>query len=192
MYVNFKLAAQKGIHPSTILSLQLLKQNKTENLAETIENYMGAGGLEYLTEAGYVEFVKGKKTDSVYSLARLSKRGKELLELLETPEIIEDDITIFNFLAAKYKETEREIGNAKKTKLYIALFRAHTGIERNCLAILCNAFLEDEQNFQYSRKLEYLFFKPANVYEKFDIQQSKLYQFYLNRQAYFDTQFESL
>jgi hypothetical protein len=36
----------------------------------------------------------------------------------------------------------------KKTKGYIAMFRAHSGIEQNQLAFLCRKFIDDESQFE--------------------------------------------
>jgi len=190
MYINLKLAKAKDIHLSKIISLQLLKQAKTSDVSEELENYCGAGGLEQLIEEGFVDLIKSKKNTTLFHLARLSKKGAALLEDIQIPEVEESDLTIFEWLKNTYLSSEREIGNAKKTKLWIALFRVNSGIEKNCLAFLLQTFLNDEDNFKYSQRLEYLFFKPSNMYEKFDVEQSRLYQYYTNRKSYFDKQFE--
>jgi hypothetical protein len=39
-----------------------------------------------------------------------------------------------------YIKAPVEIGNTKKTKGYIAMFRAHSGIEANQLAFLCRIY----------------------------------------------------
>jgi len=190
MYINFSLAAQKNLKPEEIIVLQLISQNRTEDLSQTIQNNVNIAVLSRFKELGLTEHVKAKnKSQTGYNTIRLSKRGRQILEDIQVPEIREDDLIFFSWLAAKYRETEREIGNAKKTKLWIALFRVNSGIEKNNLASLCNHFLEDEENFLFSKRLEYLFFKPATMYEKFDIEQSRLYQYYLNRKEYFDNLF---
>ena len=85
------------------------------------------------------------------------------------------------------------IGNRKKTKLYIALFRVNSQISKNKLAHLIYTFITDEKEMEYSQKLEYLFFKPSHMYQsKFDIEQSRLYQYYLKHKEVFDKQFENL
>jgi len=190
-YFNYTFAAQKGITPQDITNLQLISQNRSEDLSQYIEKYVNTASLTNYQEKGLIEYVKPKKkSDTAYNTIRLSGKGKELLESLQIPEICADDLTIFAWAKGVYLSSEREIGNAKKTKLWIALFRVNSGISKNSLAFLLQSFLNDEENFKYSQRLEYLFFKPANMYEKFDIEQSKLYQYYLNRKGYFDKQFE--
>lgn len=186
MYVNFSYAAQKQISPQTIINLQLISQNRFEDLSEILKNNLNTDDLSDLEQKGYITHIRAKnKAQTVYNTVRLSDKGKELLENLQIPEIDESDLIIAEWLKAKYIEADKSIGNFKKTKMYIALFRVNTGIARNNLARLCNAFLEDSENFEWSKKLEFLFFKPSNPYEKFDIEQSRLYQYYKSKQDYF-------
>jgi len=191
-YFNYNFATEKGITPQEISLLQLIAQQRIENNSEILRNNFNTDAISHFEQKGYITYIKAKKSSDIYDNVRLSDKGKELLNTLQIPEITENDLLIYNWLKNIYSESEREIGNAKKTKLFIALFRVNSLIDKNKLALLCKTFIEDEQNFLYSKRLEYLFFKPSNVYEKFDIEQSKLYQYYLNRQSYFDAQFEKL
>jgi len=173
------------------LLLQACRQNKTESLGLFIEETWGKVGLAELESMGLVEYIKGKKNQSMFSKVRTTKKGNEILDDIETPEITEDDLKFFDWLEESYKGSGRVIGNRKKTKMYIALFRAHSNIDKNRLAVLINSFLNNESEMGYSKKLEYLFFKPSSVFQtKFDIEQSRLYQYYLKHQEQFDKVFE--
>jgi len=190
MYVNFKLASSRGVSIREIGALQMISQNKYEDLSELIED-LGDLTLTNLELAGYLMFVKGKKTNSKYKLMRVSDKAKSLLNDLEVPELNEDDLSIYTWLENIYKSTGRVVGNTRKTKSLIALFRVHSGIERNCLAILCQGFLNDESQFEWSKKLEYLFFKPPTLFStKFDINQSRLFQYYEANKEMYDIKFE--
>lgn len=169
----------------------MINQNRAEDLSTIIETYVPIDVLSDFEKQGLITYVKPKnKAQNVYNCVRLADKGKDLLENIQIPEIDESDIVIFKWLAEKYKESDKKLGNQKKTKLYIALFRSHTGIQRNSLAYLCSEFIGDESNFEYNQVLEFMWFKPANTYEKFDVNQSRLYQYYLNRQNYFDNHFK--
>jgi hypothetical protein len=46
---------------------------------------------------------------------------------------------------------------------------------------------------EYNMKLEFAFFKPTNVFQvKFDLDQSRLYAYYIKRKDFFDSKFEKL
>jgi hypothetical protein len=150
--------------------------------------------LNWYQELEYVTLVRAKnKSDSIQNRIRLSTKGNDLLEDLQVPEINDDDLQLYNWLEKTYHKEGKELGNRKKTKLYIALFRVNSGIDRNKLALLCKAFMNDSSQFEWSKKLEFLFFKPGNVFSvKFDLEQSKLYQYYIKHKEHFDNKFAKI
>ena len=193
MYINFKLARSKGINVGDIMILQMCKQQKFEDLSENLEIICSKDEkhLQRLIDSGYVSLIKGKVTEPVWKKARITSKGQEVLDVLETPEITEEDLVLFDWAKRVYEKRGKEVGNAKDTKKFIALFRSHSSITGNNLAKLIKAFLDDESCQQYSHKLESVFFKPSNVFQvKFDLENSWLYQFYLKNKAKFDAQFE--
>ena len=194
MYINFQLAKTKELTPTDVANLQLISQNKTESLWEIITETISLQTLDRYQKLGYISLVKAKnKGDTIQNRVRLSPKGSELLEDLQVPEVNSEDLMLYDWLEATYKKEDKEIGNRKKTKLYIALFRSHSGIDRNKLALLCKTFMNDSSQFEWSKKLEFLFFKPGNVFSvKFDLEQSKLYQYYLKHKEHFDNKFAKI
>ena len=194
MYINFQLAKTKGLTPTDVANLQLISQNKTESLWEIITETVSLQTLDRYQNLGYITLVKAKnKGDTIQNRVRLSTKGSELLEDLQVPEVNSEDLMLYDWLEATYKKEDKEIGNRKKTKLYIALFRSHSGIDRNKLALLCKTFMNDSSQFEWSKRLEFLFFKPGNVFSvKFDLEQSKLYQYYLKHKEHFDNKFAKI
>jgi hypothetical protein len=194
MYINFELSKKRGLSPTDVVNLQLISQNKTEKLEGIIFDNIPLRILHSYQEQELVTLVTAKnKSDSIQNRIRLSSKGHDLLEDLQVPEINDDDLMLYSWLEAIYKKEGKELGNRKKTKLYVALFRSHSGIDRNKLALLCKAFMNDTSQFEWSKRLEYLFFKPSNVYAvKFDIEQSKLYQYYLKHKQTFDNKFAKI
>src|SRR5690606_13854697 len=89
--------------------------------------------LDFFVEQGYVTQIKGGKNDSEISKLRLTKKGNTLLSDCQIPEILEEDLTVFEWLKNMYLSSDKEVGNAKKTKFLIALFRVHSGISKNKL-----------------------------------------------------------
>ena len=182
----------KGLSHSDLVLLQATKQNRVEDLSHVIEKFSDLD-IEPLKERGYLTHIQGKKKDSEASKLRLTKKGTTLLEVFETPVVTEEDLMLYDWMAAVYENLGKEIGNKKKTKMFVALFRAHSGIDKNNLASLLDMFVKDEDNMEYNHKLEFAFFKPATVYQvKFELEQSRLYQYYLNYKSFFDNKFEEL
>lgn len=188
MYVNFPLLASYNLTPEDVVVLQAISQNKIEDNSILINEICVR--LYFYEEQGLVKYIKGTKKDSKFKLIRISDKGSKILDSLEIPEIEEEDLQIFEWLESIYKKEGKEIGNTKKTKLNISLFKKNSGIVRNHLAYLCKSFISDEKEIEYSQRLEYLFFKPSNVFTvRFDINSSRLYQYYLKRKEQFDAKF---
>lgn len=193
MYINFEILKTKAISLSDLMLLQVAKQNKYEDLSHIIKHTFSSNDLDNLVNLGLLELIKGSKNDSLESRIRISKKGSSILDDIETPEVLQEDIMLFDWISDVYLSLGKEIGNKKKTKMYIALFRTESGIEKNHLATLLEKFVKDESNMEYNFRLEYAFFKPTNVYQtRFDINQSRLYSYYLKNKRQFDSIFERI
>jgi len=187
MYINFNLLQSYGLIPEDVISLQAIFQNKTENNEHLLELICN---IEKFEKFELVKYVTGTKKFSKFKLIRLSDKGSKILEEIQIPGTNQDDLDIFEWLESIFKKEGKEIGNAKRAKAWISQFRVNSGIERNHLAYLCRVFIKDEKEMEYSKKLEFLFWKPANLFQvKFDIEQSRLYQYYLKRKEQFDAKF---
>lgn len=172
MYINKDVYEENKLSSSELFSLFMVNQKE-----KCVDN------LAILHEKGYISFTKAGE-------ARITPSGKELLERLTTPFVEEQDEIIYQWLATKYEEAGKEIGNHSKTKKWIAEFRAKSNIEKNNLALLCKTFLDDNKNMEYNNKLEFAFFKPANAFAtRFKLEESRLYQYYLKNKKYFDSKF---
>jgi len=191
MHINYPILISKRLSLYELTILQLIKQNKIDDLSKEIEQEIkGTQTIEKLLNIDYIEFIKGKKGQSQYQTIRTTKLGNTVLEDIETAEINTDDIALFEWLESIYKSMDKETGNKRKCKNFIAQFRANSGICRNHLAFLCKTFIDDESQMEYSNKLEFLFFKGANLFStKFDIYQSRLFQYYDKRKEYFESEF---
>lgn len=194
MYINFNVVKFMGYSPSDVFNLQIIFQNRTESLEELILESVSNDTLMSYSDKGLVTFIKEKnKKDTLANRVRIAPNGSELLSTFQIPEVNEDDLKLYDWLESVYKSENKEIGNRKKTKVFIALFRVNSGIDRNKLAYLCKVFMNDTSQFEWSKVLEYLFFKPANMYStKFDLEESKLYKYYLRYQDMFDNKFKKL
>ena len=193
-YINFEILKDKGITPKEYLILQCCKQMKTEDVSEQLIEICGdEEPIINLEQRDFVQFVKGKSKDNFFQKARLSARGTELMDLIETPFIIPEDIVVWDWLSRHYEKEGKEVGNAKKGKIWLASFRANSGIAKNHLVTLCLAFTKDEAQMEYSKRLDYVFFKPDNVFTtRFELDSSKLWRYYLKRKEHFDKVFEDM
>lgn len=192
MYINIKLLKQKGYNSIDLLFLQLINQNKMEDVSEEIALIYDKV-IDYLPIDDLVYTIKGTKKQNVFQKMRLTRKGKELIDNLTTPDIIEEDITIYEWLKNFYIENDKIIGNKRQIKKGIAGFRAESQITKNKLAFLLKIFLSDEDNMKYNNKLENVFFDNKNLYsKKFYIDSCRLYQYYLKNKYFFDNKFLEL
>lgn len=189
-YINLNILKSKNLSLHELGVLQLCKQNRIEDLSEILEQEKET--LNKLSENGYLEEIKGTKTQSQFQKIRASKKGVEALDLVSTPLVTENELKIFEWVKNIYKNLDKEVGNEKKCKIYIAQFSAESGISRNSLAFLIQTFLNDEKEMEYSQRLEYLFYKGASVFNvKFDLYQSRLFQYYKKQEEYFNAKFKT-
>lgn len=182
MYLNTRLIHDKGYTMPEVCYMQLLKQNRSEDLEKELAIYFQDEFLEKFTEEGIMSTVKKKrKSDSDFSTYRLSKKGDELLKDFQTPEITKGDLDMFDYLCTMYlknEDEERTIGNKKKTKMYCSIFRARLSLDLYEMYWLCFLFLRD---YKFTKKLEYIFFDSnKNRYGTFEgnFEDSPLYQYY--------------
>ena len=195
MYINFNYLKKKELDTNDLMSLQIVKQLRTEaEREEDLAMILTDDFLDKMVERGCITQIKGKKSDSEIAKLRLTKSGNKLLEDIQTAEVEEQDILIFDWVAKFYKnEEDKMIGNMKRTKQGIAQFRKETGIEKNHLAFLFQSFLESEEQLKYSHKLENLLFSSKNLYSrKFNLDECRLYDFYLSREKYFNDKFKTI
>jgi hypothetical protein len=190
MYINFPLLEKSGLQNSDLVFLAAIKQNETEFLLKNLKE----DDYNRFKTLSLVKHVKVKKKDEhLYVSLRLDKKGSDLLENLSTAEVTEDSLRIFEWIKQIYLSAGKSLGNQKKTKTFIAQFTAESGIEKNCLAFLIQTFVNDEKEMEFSKVLQYLFFKGESVFNvRFDLHASRLYQYYLKNENYFKEQFKRL
>ena len=194
MYINFKILKTRDLTIKDIVLVQIAKQCRSEDLSEVFETEYATSWsiVDSLVERGYLTIIKGKKNNTLYQKIRATKKGTDLLSDIETPEVNEEDLTIFEWMSKLYKSKGKELGNMKRTKRHIAAFRVQSGIEKNNLAKLLQEFVSDDSNMEYNHILEYAFFKPSNQFDvRFDLAQSRLYKYYLERETHFRKMFEN-
>lgn len=193
MYINTQILNSKELSFTQLILLQLCKQQKFEDHSEVIERGFYPEDIDFLLSRGLMKEIKGTKKQTRFEKLRITDKGEDVLSLVETPEISEEDTLLYKWISDVYLKNGKELGNRKKGLLYLALFRVHSGIDKNKLAFLMKTFLEDENQMSYSNVLQYVFFKPDNIYStRFDIEGSRLFKYYLNRRDWFDSQFSKL
>ena len=188
MYINTKVVLDNELNLQQVVLMQLLKQNKNEDLSEWLESYNG--DIDVLRDKGFISEVKPKtKKESPYKRLRLSDKGNSTLEDLLTPEVHEDDKKICDWLVNHYKKLGKDIGNRKRTERHIRDFRVQSGIIKNNLVKLCLDFLSE--NEEQSRVLEYVWYYPKTAFAtKFNIYDSWLFKHYEKNKERLDLEFE--
>lgn len=182
MYLNLDLIHERGFNLFEVSVLQIIRQNRSENLEDGIATYINDNMLKRFEELSLITSVKKKTKDtSDFEVLRTTAKANKILDDIKIKGVSVQDIEMFDYLCEMYlknDDKERVIGNKKKIKGYIAQFRAELGINVHEMYYLCLMFLNE---YIYTKKLENIFFDAnKNRYSKFEdnIEESPLYQFY--------------
>lgn len=185
MYINTELLLEKDLTPTELILLQIIHQNRTEEVDRVIAMTITDEALKKFEDRNLIEYIKGKKSQSEFEKIRLTSKGSKLLDDLQTPEISDGDSQMFDYLCKMYldhEDEERVIGNKKKTKMYVAIFRKELQLTLHQMYWLCWLYLSEEK---FTKRLQYIFFNNnVNRYGKFkdNIEDSSLYQFLSSRE----------
>lgn len=191
MYINLDIAAKYEITFDDIINLVLIKQQRYENIGNILEERLLPKVIQEYLDKEWVIGIRGKDNDSEIAKLRITPLGRELLENINTAEVVEDDIKLRDWLVQIYGKEDKIIGNKKRIAQGIAQFRVQSSITKNCLAFLLKTFIGDEKNFQYSQKLENLFFDSSSVFDRsFKLDRCRLWEYYERRQKFFDEKFK--
>ena len=183
MYINTNIVKHYNLNLQQVALLQILHQAKNEDVSEWLESYNG--DLDVLNEKSFLSEVKAKnKQESVYKRLRLSKKGREVLNAIETPEVTEQHIKMRDYLIEMYlnnEDKERVVGNKKLIGIYISVLQNYLGLDIYRFYYLCDFFLSEHI---FTKKLENVFMDRNKIrYGDFKnhIEDSALYQFYEQR-----------
>ena len=158
-YINFEILTNRLLTLHELGVLQLIKQNKIEDLSQEIEFLIKDTNLiEKLSNIGYIEFVKPKKGQTQYHCIRTTKKANEILDDIGTPAVSDGDLKMRDYMIEMYlnnEDTERTIGNKKKIAIYISLMRNKLNLTLHEFFSLCEYFLAE---YPYTKVLEHIFF----------------------------------
>lgn len=187
MYINFSVLSKEELIPLHVFTLIAVKQKEFGYL-----EFINLTCIEDLIDKEFIKRIKvPKKLEGTAESLRITPKGNKFLEELETPEVEEEDKVVFEWLKKHYKKLGKEVGNGARTQRHIRDFRTKSGIQKNNLLKLCLAFIQDEDNMQYNNILEYCFYKPLTAFQtRFQLEDSRLYKYYLKREDYFKSVFE--
>jgi len=163
MYINFQYLKEKLIPMEDVVKLQLLHQSRVEDLREMTE-------FLSLSETFKSLYTTPLKSGEL----RLSQKGKDLLAAVQIPGLSDNDMKIADFLISLYSSEGKIICSKNKAAKLIAWFRAEANLTHEELSKLIQDYLNSPDG-EYNKKLEYLFFKPENAYEKPNLGSSRLY-----------------
>lgn len=188
MFINFKTFLSCGLASHELLILQAIYQRDYWFLEDKM------GYVLNLEDRGFISRVKPtKKSQPEWEIIRLSDKGVDLVKEIDVPEVVENDKIFLDWISDYYLKKGKEIGSKNKCLKYIACLRAYSNLSHRHLAELLKTFLLDEENMKYNYKLEYALFKPENAYsKKFNLDDSRIYQYYLKFEDYFSKRFEDI
>ena len=192
-YFNTKLAKLRELHPIDIYILQIIHQNKSNDMSEDLVLLMDDDILKRLHAFGLMEMIKGTNKMTEFQKLRLSKKGKKWLSDFQTYNIVENDIKLFDTLKQIYINADKEVGSEKKTKELIAWFRVETEFTHREIWFLAKDYVLDDEKMKYSYVLQYVFWKKENNFQtKPNLSSSKLWTYYEGKKDYFNKEFQKI
>lgn len=204
MYVNLKQLEKCGLDGSSIMILNIIKQNSNGAQEEFLKHL----SVDWELIKDYIEFTK--KGASNEAKARLNKKGKELLIKLVTSSVNEDSEKIAEWVKTTYiNRPSGIVRNYTELKKRIQWFSDVSNIKQNELALLIKAFMmntydpncgmtieEAKKNNPFlvlSNIAENMFYSPESHFDKhYTLDKSPLWQFYDDNIDFFAKEFDKL
>ena len=192
-YFNIELAATRELHPLDVFILQILHQNKAEDMSENLALLMDDENIQRLYAFNLIEMIKGTNKMNEFQKLRLTKKGNKFLDDFQSYKTVENDFKLFNTLKEIYIKKNKEIGSEKKTVNLIAWFRLETTMTHREIWFLIKEYVLDDEKMEYSHVLQYVFWKKENNFQtKPKLEDSKLYNFYKEKENYFQSNFKKI
>jgi len=192
-YFNTKLAKSRELHPIDVYILQIIHQNRTDDMSEDLILIMDDDSLKRLNAFGLMEMIKGTKKMNEFQRLRLTKKGKKYLSDFQTYDIVENDIKLFDTLKKIYVDADKEVGSEKKTKELIAWFRNETAFNHKQMWLIAKKFVQDDDRMEYSKMLEKVFWSSTNHFQtQPKLEDSKMWIYYEKHKDWFDTEFKKM
>ena len=170
MYINFEVLKKHGLSPNDLITLLAIKQKEDEELICSLNPSSDEDGELVLVKEGFIE--KMKKVGF-----KVTKKATTLLRDIEIAEVTDSSKEGYASLIKLYESVGRKdkVGNKKRGLRYFSTFLATTDFPSDKIYEAVNEYLNDNEH-QYTRKLDELVYKPSNVYAtKFKLEDSKLY-----------------
>ncbi len=176
MYINFKILDKFSLTINDTMVLQYLSQLRIE---KDLDQTLYENSVLYLQGLGYVDRL-------VDGSPRLSKKGREVLELIQIPDATENHVALAEYLLEKYKDDGDKILCSKKKLIeLVAWFCSEASVSARELYEIIETYFQTEDS-KYNKKLDYLFFRPENTYQRRSLNSSRLYTFYDNNREQFN------
>ena len=192
-YFNIELAATRELHPLDVFILQILHQNKAEDMSENLALLMDDENIQRLYAFNLIEMIKGTKKMNEFQKLRLSKKGSKFLDDFQSYKAVENDFKLFNTLKEIYIKKNKEIGSEKRTVDLIAWFRLETSMTHREIWFLIKEYVLDDEKMEYSHVLQYVFWKKENNFQtKPNLSSSKLWTYYEGKKDYFNKEFKKI
>ena len=205
--MNLDVFFKSKITAEEFVLLSVIQQNSGGNQKEKLEEIND--DYKSLEKKGFVKFVKAKnKNQSVHELVRLDKKGNKLLVDLFTYSPDEDTKKLVDWVIETYKGIGKFCKNKKEAYRRCQFFSESSGIKRNKLAVLIQTFMQNVYNPEVhgdnfyeakkenpylvlSNQVENIFWNKPNLFAKhYNLDDSPLYNFYLDNEEFFNTHFK--
>ena len=182
MAINIKFLENKGLEPYDLFVMELIFQNSSDDMTESLIMYLKKDTLMRLQTLDLLEYVQTKKkTDHDFRRLRLNKKGKGIFRDARKLDYTAEDGALYDYISKLYDSLEKPIGNSERVKELLAWFRLETTYSRKQIYKAIKLYIsinQEHEGGKYIASLENLLWKPNSVFStKWKLADSKLYQF---------------
>ncbi len=192
-YFNYVLAEKKGLSPRDVHIINMVNQNKVEDVSEQLQLEMEKDNISRLKAFDLITMIKGTKKQNEFQRLRLTKKGKSLHNALQIANTVPNDFEMATYIITAYKKLDKKVSSENKIIELIAWFRVETGFTHKEIFTVLNAFINDDNQMDYSNILDNIFWKRPHMYAIHKkIEDSRLHAYYNHNKVMFDRKFEKL
>lgn len=205
--MNIKMYMKLELKGEDLILLHMIRDNSNGKWSKELRK-INKDYKEFF-EKGYVRVNNRKnKNQDMHDLIRIDKKGNKVLTDLYTYSPDEDTKKLVDWVIETYKGIGKFCKNKKEAYKRCQFFSENSGIKRNKLAVLIQTFMQNVYNPEVhgdnfyeakkenpylvlSNQVENIFWNKPNLFAKhYNLDDSPLYNFYLENEEHFLKQFE--
>jgi len=160
MYINFNYLDSKGLNDYDLINFVIISQQDTFRIERHIDSML----VEQYEQQGWVQYTKG--SGSWPERLRLTKKGKDIIQLATTYEYNDDIGRLATKLQSMYLDfgvEENRVGKTKKVIDLLVWYLSATDFSMTEIYLAIEKYLQ-ETDPKFVANLENLFWRKQSVY----------------------------